>query len=149
MGKYYFKIFILLLIFNLSFAYAQEELIVKSTRLIKEKIVGAQTYILDKDYIQSFPSKSIPELLSKLPGIKIKDLRGGGLGASQSIDMRGFGDTATSNSLILLNGQRLTNIDLSLVDFTSIPIDSIDRIEVIMGNSSVLLVIMQPEVQLT
>ena len=138
MGKYYFKILILFLIFNLSFAYAQEELIVKSSRLIKEKIVGAQTYILDKDYIQSFPSKSIPELLSKLPGIKIKDLRGGGLGASQSIDMRGFGDTATSNTLILLNGQRLTNIDLSLVDFTSIPRDSIDRIEVIMGNSSVL-----------
>ena len=54
------------------------------------------------------------------------------------MDIRGFADTATSNTLILLNGQRLTNIDLSLVDFTTIPRDSIDRIEVIMGNSSVL-----------
>ena len=83
--------------------------------MIKEKIVGSQTYVIDKKYIQSNPSKSIPDLLAKLPGIKTKDLRGGGLGASQSVDIRGFGDTATSNTLILLNGQRLTNIDLSLL----------------------------------
>ena len=138
MGKYFqipFNIFLLSFSF---FAKAQDEIIVKSSRLIKDKIVGSQSYIIDKEYIQSNPSKSIPELLAKLPGIKIKDLRGGGLGASQSIDIRGFADTATSNTLILLNGQRLTNIDLSLVDFTTIPRDSIDRIEIIMGNSSVL-----------
>ena len=125
-----------LLIFPL-FSKAQDEIIVKSSRLVKDKIVGAQTYILNKDFIQSNPSKSIPELIAKLPGIKIKDL-GEGLGGGQSIDIRGFGDTATSNTLILLNGQRLTNIDLMLVDFNTISRDSIDRIEVIMGNSSVL-----------
>tara|TARA_B100000029_G_C17581846_1_gene959864 strand:+ start:430 stop:2439 length:2010 start_codon:yes stop_codon:yes gene_type:complete len=138
MGQNFIKPLTFSLISFAFFAQAQEELIIKSSRLVKDKIVGAQTYIVDKEFIQSNPSKSIPELLAKLPGIKIKDLRGGGLGASQSIDIRGFGDTATSNTLILLNGQRLTNIDLSLVDFTTIPRDSIDRIEVIMGNSSVL-----------
>ena len=50
----------------------------------------------------------------------------------------GFGDTATKNTLILLNGQRLTNIDLSLSRFYNDTRDSIDRIEVIMGNSAVL-----------
>ena len=138
MGKYFLVPFNIFLLSFSFFAKAQDEIIVKSSRLIKDKIVGSQSYIIDKEYIQSNPSKSIPELLAKLPGIKIKDLRGGGLGASQSIDIRGFADTATSNTLILLNGQRLTNIDLSLVDFTTIPRDSIDRIEIIMGNSSVL-----------
>ena len=138
MGKYFFIPFNIFLLSFSFFAKAQDEVIVKSSRLIKDKIVGSQSFIIDKEYIQSNPSKSIPELLAKLPGIKIKDLRGGGLGASQSIDIRGFADTATSNTLILLNGQRLTNIDLSLVDFTTIPRDSIDRIEIIMGNSSVL-----------
>ena len=133
-----FKPLVLILLFFPLFLKAQDEIIVKSSRLIKDKIIGSQSFIIDKEYIQSNPSKSIPELLAKLPGIKIKDLRGGGLGASQSVDIRGFADTATSNTLILLNGQRLTNIDLSLVDFTTIPRDSIDRIEVIMGNSSVL-----------
>ncbi len=133
-----YKPLILFSLFFPVFLNAQDEIVVKSSRLIKDKIIGAQTYIIDKKYIQSNPSKSIPELLAKLPGIKIKDTRGGGLGASQSVDIRGFGDTATSNTIILLNGQRLTNIDLSLVDFTTIARDSIDRIEVIMGNSSVL-----------
>lgn len=118
--------------------FAQEEIVVKSSRLVKEKIIGSQTYILDQEFIKNNSNKSIPELLAKLPGIKTKDLYGGGPGAKQSVDIRGFGDTATSNTLILLNGQRLTNIDLSLVDFTTIPRDTIDRIEVIMGNSSVL-----------
>jgi len=133
-----YKPLIFVFLFFPVFLNAQDEIVVKSSRLIKDKIIGAQTYIIDKKYIQSNPSKSIPELLAKLPGIKIKDTRGGGLGASQSVDIRGFGDTATSNTIILLNGQRLTNIDLSLVDFTTIARDSIDRIEVIMGNSSVL-----------
>ena len=138
MGNYFLISFNIFLFTFSFFAKAQDEIVVKSSRLIKDKIVGSQSYIIDKEYIQSNPSKSIPELIAKLPGIKIKDLRGGGLGASQSIDIRGFADTATSNTLILLNGQRLTNIDLSLVDFTTIPRDSIDRIEIIMGNSSVL-----------
>ena len=138
MRKFLFKLVCAIILFFPIFSSAQEEIIIKSSRLIKDKIVGAQTYIIDKEFIQSNSTKSIPELLAKLPGIKIKDLRGGGLGASQSIDIRGFGDTATKNTLILLNGQRLTNIDLSLVDFTTIPRDSIDRIEVIMGNSAVL-----------
>ena len=132
-----FKPLVSFLLFFPLFSKAQDEIIVKSSRLVKDKIVGAQTYILNKDFIQSNPSKSIPELIAKLPGIKIKDL-GEGLGGGQSIDIRGFGDTATSNTLILLNGQRLTNIDLMLVDFNTISRDSIDRIEVIMGNSSVL-----------
>ena len=61
----------------------QDEIIVKSSRLIKDSIVGSQSYIINKEYIQSNPSKSIPELIAKLPGIKIKDLRGGGLGATR------------------------------------------------------------------
>ena len=138
MGTQVLKLIILIFLILPAYLKAQDEIIVKSSRLIKDKIVGSQTYIIDREFIQSYPSKSIPELIAKLPGVKIKDLRGGGLGASQSIDIRGFGDTASSNSLILLNGQRLTNIDLSLVDFTTIPRDSIDRIEVIMGNSTVL-----------
>ena len=53
--------------------------------------------------------------------------------------MRGFADTAKSNTLILLNGQKLSNIDLSFVDFLNIPTDSVQRIEVIKGNSAGVL----------
>ena len=114
MLKFLFRTFTLLILFSLD-TKAQEELVIKSSRLVKEKVIGAQTYIIDKEFIQSNPSKSVPELIAKLPGIKIKDLRGVGMGAGQSVDIRGFGDTATSNTLILLNGQRLTILILALL----------------------------------
>ena len=72
--------------------------------------------LLNKELYNQIQSKSIPELITKAPWNKIKDL-GEDLEVVQSIDIRGFGDTATSNTLILINGQRLTNIDLMLVDF--------------------------------
>ena len=62
-----------------------------------------------------------------------------GLELVSDIDMRGFADTAKSNTLILLNGQKLSNIDLSFVDFLNIPRDSVHRIEVIKGNSASVL----------
>ena len=138
MGIFLLKPLLLFLLFFPIYLKAEEEIIVKSSRLYKERIVGAQSYIIDRDFIKQNATNSIPEIIAKFPGAKIKDLYGIGFGAKQSIDLRGFADTASSNTLILLNGQRLTNIDLSLVDFTTIPRDSIDRIEIIMGNSSVL-----------
>ena len=33
--------------------------------------------------------------------------------------IRGFADTASDNTLILINGQKLTNIDMSLVDLVN------------------------------
>ena len=50
-----------------------------------------------------------------------------------------MGAQAKSNVLILINGQRLNNIDMSEIDFPSIPKNSIDRIEIYKGNSSSVL----------
>ena len=42
--------------------------------------------------------------------------------------MRGFADTSKSNTLILLNGHKLSNIDLIKdADFLNIPSDSVLR----------------------
>ena len=96
---------------------AQEEIIIKSSRLIKDKIVGAQTYIMDKEFIQSNSTKSIPELLAKLPGIKIKDPEVADLELVSPLTSEVLEIQQQKNTLILLNGHKLTNIDLSLVDF--------------------------------
>ena len=64
---------------------------------------------------------------------------GGKNGAGTSVDLRGFGATASSNTLVLLNGRRLNDIDLSGVDLSAIPRDSIERIEITRGNSGAVL----------
>ena len=97
-------------------------------------IAGTSTTVVTAEEIQRSPGRTIPEILSSEAGIQFQDLYGSTDGAGQTIDMRGFGEPATANTLILINGRRLTDLDLAAVDFSSIPRESIDRIEVTRGN---------------
>ncbi len=60
-------------------------------------------------------------------------------GAKTSVDLRGFGAFATSNTLILVNGRRLNDVDMAQVDLSTIPLQSIERIEITRGNSGAVL----------
>ena len=64
---------------------------------------------------------------------------GGVNGAQTTVDLRGFGATAVSNTLILINGRRVNDIDMQGVDLSTIPRDSIQRIEITKGNSGAVL----------
>ena len=120
----------------------EKEITITASKLINNSMTGSSTVILSKNDIQKYPGASLPEIISKVPGISFKDLYGTtGFGSYQSIDLRGFADTSMSNTLILLNGHKLSNIDLSAdgADLANIPINSIERIEIIKGNSASVL----------
>ncbi len=117
----------------------EDEILITSSKLINNQLSGGTTHIITKDDILNYTGESLPQIISKLPGVEFKSLYDTGFGAYESIDIRGFADTAKSNTLILLNGQKLSNIDLSFVDFLTIPTDSVQRIEVIKGNSASVL----------
>lgn len=59
-------------------------------------------------------------------------------GRDQTLDLRGFGETARSNVVFLVDGIRQNEGDSSGVALSWIPIDSIERIEIVRGNGSVL-----------
>jgi iron complex outermembrane receptor protein len=61
-----------------------------------------------------------------------------GTGKNVSVDIRGFGETATQNILVLVDGRRVNEIDLSGVDWSQIPLDQVERIEILRGPGSVL-----------
>ena len=112
----------------------EKEITVTASKLINSSMTGSSTTILSKNDIQKYPGASLPEIISKVPGISFKDLYGTtGFGSYQTIDLRGFADTSSSNTLILLNGHKLSNIDLSDADLINIPVNSIERIEIIQG----------------
>ncbi len=79
------------------------------------------------------------EIIAQTPGIQLTSLFGGVNGAQTNVDIRGFGAFATANSLILINGRRLNDIDMQGVDLSTIPRDSIERIEITRGNSGAVL----------
>jgi iron complex outermembrane recepter protein len=102
-------------------------------------IVGAATSVITADDIAHSPAQSIQEIIAQTPGVQLTSLFGGVNGVGTTVDLRGFGAFATANTLVLINGRRLNDIDMAGVDLSTIPRDSIERIEITRGNSGAVL----------
>ena len=100
---------------------------------------GSNISIIDAKTIRKNPNKNLPQILETYSGINSRTTLSGVNGAYTNIDIRGFGEASVSNVLILVNGKRLNEIDMSGVNFSHIPIDSIERIEIIRGGSAATL----------
>lgn len=113
-------------------------LVLTATRFNESELnVAANIQVITRQDIRAAGAQSLPEVLQQKAGIHIKPLYGA-LGADTAIDMRGFGEGGSQRTLILLNGQRLNPLDQSAVDWNSIPLDSIQRIEILNGSGAVL-----------
>jgi iron complex outermembrane receptor protein len=102
-------------------------------------VVGASTSVITAEEIERSPAATLQDLLARQPGIQTWSTFGAVNGAGTTIDLRGFGAAAASNTIVLINGRRLTDIDLAGVDFSAIPRESIERIEITRGNSGAVL----------
>jgi iron complex outermembrane receptor protein len=102
-------------------------------------IVGTASTVITAEEIAHSPAQTLQEIIAQAPGVQLTSLFGGVNGAKTSVDLRGFGAFATSNVLVLINGRRLNDIDMAGVDFSTIPRDSIERIEITRGNSGAVL----------
>jgi len=98
-------------------------------------IVGASTTVITSEDIARSPAQTVQEIIAQTPGVQLTSLYGGVNGVGTTVDLRGFGAFATANTLVLINGRRLNDIDMAGVDLSTIPRDSIERIEITRGNS--------------
>ena len=123
--------------FILSVAHAEDAVLVSASRFPESaaKLPASVTVIQREDIARS-PARTLPELLSEQAGVAARDLYGNN-GASASVDLRGYGVTASQNTLILVDGQRLSDIDLTSVQWSAIPLSSVERIEVVRGTGAV------------
>lgn len=92
--------------------------------------------IITAQDIERSNAVSLADLLSREANLNLKSFSG--TDKNTSIDMRGMGDTAVSNVLILLDGVRLNESDLSGADLSTIAVAQIDRVEIIRGGGAVL-----------
>ncbi len=119
-------------------AIVMEEVVVTATRDTEEvrKIPANVSVITAKD-IEKSGATNIVEVLDKLESIQFRNYSSN---PSQSlIDLRGFGgDNPFGKTLILLDGRRLNRPDMSSINWLQIPLNNIERIEVVRGASSVL-----------
>jgi iron complex outermembrane receptor protein len=117
---------------------ATENILVTATRLdqVNTKARGNTTIITAAD-IENSTAQTLPELLGREAGVLARSLFGNH-GTSATVDIRGFGAASTQNTLILLDGRRMNDVDLSSVNFGSIPLQSIERIEITRNSGAVL-----------
>ena len=125
-----------------SAAYSEEpildEVVVTATRFNdKSSNNPINVTVITKEEIKQSSARTVPELLSERSGIATRDLFGNNA-ASATVDMRGFGAAAGQNTLILLDGRRITDPDLAGVQWSAIPFSAIERIEILRGSGAVL-----------
>jgi iron complex outermembrane receptor protein len=115
-----------------------ETLVVSATRFSEaDPAIAANISIITRQDIRNTAAQNLPDVLSTRAGINTSQL-GGAMGRNATVDMRGFGSTATSNTLILVDGLRVNPVDMGSVIWSSIPLESVERIEILRGSGTVL-----------
>ena len=113
-----------------------DEVVVTATRFREppqELPVGVT--VINEEQIRASTAATVPELLRQVPGIQVRDSSGS---PNQQVDMRGFGIFGDQNTLVLLDGQRISENEQASVNWTAIPLSSIERIEIMRGSGAVL-----------
>jgi len=114
-----------------------QEVVVTGTRDVQEiRRIPANVTVITKEEVERSNAQTAIDLMRSEVGVIVRDFYG--TGKTASVDIRGFGETGALNSLVLVDGRRVNEIDLSGVDWSQIPLDQIERIEVVRGAGSVL-----------
>ena len=89
--------------------------------------------VITRDDIDRLQPLSVPDLLAGLPGISFANT--GGYGQQTSLFLRG---TNSSHTLLLVDGVRVGSVSAGLAAFEQIPVEQIERIEIVRGPRSSL-----------
>lgn len=93
--------------------------------------------VLSESDIADSGAATLSQLLRQQASLGTLDLNGI-TGSNARIDAGGFGATGNLNTLVLLNGRRLNDADLSGANLATIPLNSVARVEILHGSSAVL-----------
>jgi iron complex outermembrane receptor protein len=112
-----------------------EPMVVNALRLQTEsKNLPAQVETIDQSAIKKSGSLDLVELLRRKANLQVRSTSANS--ARSTVSMGGFGENGQLRTLILLDGHRLNAIDMSAIDWYSIPIGLVESIEVIRGAHS-------------
>ena len=89
--------------------------------------------IITRADIERLQPLSVPDLLAGLPGVSFANA--GGYGQQTSMFLRG---TNSAHTLVLVDGVRIASVANGLAAFEQLPVEQIDRIELVRGPRSSL-----------
>jgi len=120
---------LMLLVSYSAFAVELDPIIVTATgtaQTVDESL--ASTTVITRADIERRQAVSLPEMLRGVPGLALTN--NGGLGKTTSVFLRG---TESDHVLVLIDGIRVGSVTLGTTAFQDLPIDQIERIEIVRG----------------
>lgn len=95
--------------------------------------VIADVTVIDREQIEEAGPTTLPQLLSRQPGLHVID--NGGVGKSASVFLRGTGN---GHTLLLVDGMPFGSVTAGSPSLHNLPLSQIERIEILRGPASSL-----------
>jgi iron complex outermembrane receptor protein len=115
------------------------EVVISSTRLpgdpVESRSVPAKVTIITAEEIQRQGAKTVQEAVQQATGIVLYDAVGNAF--QQTVDLRGFSGQPVSGISVFMDGVRMNEPDFNTVNFDLIPLETIERIEILPGPSAI------------
>ncbi|MEA2076984.1 MAG: TonB-dependent receptor [Candidatus Marinimicrobia bacterium] len=113
--------------------YGDQVIVTATRRNVSVNNTTVSLSVIDNKEIEESSARNITEILNNTPSLQIRDY--GGAGNMKTVSLRG---TSAGHVLVMVDGQRINNPQNGEVDFALVPLDHIERIEVIRGGSSAI-----------
>ena len=113
---------------------SMEDVIITATKTEQPVLdVPQHVTVITAEEIEESGVRDVAQILNRQAGIAIQDF--GPLGAVQNVYVRG---STADQVLVLIDGIRINNAQSASVDLSLIPVNSIERIEIVRGGTSAL-----------
>jgi iron complex outermembrane receptor protein len=114
-----------------------ETVVITATRSDQKSVVTPNNVtVINREQLDHMASSTLSTILRTQAGIQIQDFIGDGSRAA--ISMRGFGENAANNTLVMIDGRKLNNPTSQAPDLSAVKVSDIERIEIIQGGGGVL-----------
>ena len=111
--------------------FAQVEVVVTASRVEEDaRSTPAYVRVIPEEVVQR--GRDVLDALRSIPDISIVSTSPG----KEYISMGGFGENGFARTLVLVDGNPVNRTDMSSINWTSIPLGQIERIEVVKGPMS-------------
>ncbi|MDQ7835558.1 MAG: TonB-dependent receptor [Humidesulfovibrio sp.] len=117
--------------------YVMDEVVVSASRA-QEPIrqVPRNVTVITREEIERSGGNSITDLLARQVGVSQQNYFG--TDRNSLVDLRGQGNLAAQNVLVMVDGQRITPVDMAAAPLNTVPLSEVERIEIVRGPGGVI-----------
>lgn len=102
--------------------------------------LDVSTTVVTREQIQALPETGVDQIVNRIPGVWLPNIPTGQLHpTAQPVNIRGFGTSTTINTLVMVDGVPINDPYFRTINWSTIPKNSVERIEVIRGGGATSL----------